>query len=80
MHNKKVLIVDDELSVRHLLFEVVRKAGYDPHTAENGMEAVETVRSLLPAVVLMDIKMPVMGGMEAFEVIHQEHPEIAVIL
>ncbi len=79
MNNKKVLIVDDELSVRHLLFEVVRKAGYEPHVAENGQEAVETVHSLLPAVVLMDIKMPVMGGMEAFEIIHQEHPEIAVI-
>jgi len=79
VHNKKVLIVDDELSVRHLLFEIVRKAGYEPHTAENGVEAIETVRSLLPAVVLMDIKMPVMGGMEAFEIIHQEHPQIAVI-
>lgn len=79
MYNKKVLIVDDELSVRHLLFEIVRKAGYEPHTAENGVEAIEAVRSLLPAVVLMDIKMPVMGGMEAFEIIHQEHPQIAVI-
>ncbi|MBP2639250.1 MAG: atoC 3 [Firmicutes bacterium] len=79
MHNKKVLIVDDELSVRHLLFEIVRKAGYEPHTAENGVEAIETVRALVPAVVLMDIKMPVMGGMEAFEIIHQEYPQIAVI-
>lgn len=78
--NNKVLIVDDESSVCHLLFEVVRKAGYQAYTANNGMEAIEQARLLQPAVIIMDIKMPVMDGMEAFEIIHQENPRIAVIL
>lgn len=78
--NHKVLVVDDESSVCRLLFEVVRKAGYEPHTANNGLEAVEKSRKIKPAVIMMDIKMPVMDGMEAFELIHKESPQIAVIL
>lgn len=80
MGNNKVLVVDDETSVCHLLFEVVRKAGYQPFTAQNGLEAVEKARDIKPAVIVMDIKMPVMDGMEAFEQIHNENPQIAVIL
>jgi two-component system response regulator AtoC len=76
----RILIVDDELNVRRLLYEVVRKAGYETHTAENGLEALDKARSLKPSVILMDIKMPVMDGMEAFEIIHREMPETAIIL
>ncbi len=78
--NDSVLIVDDELSVRRLIQEVVRKAGYSAYLAENGREAVEKARQLKPAVIIMDIKMPVMDGMEAFEIIRGEQPHTAVIL
>jgi two-component system response regulator AtoC len=77
---ERILIVDDELNVRHLLSEVVRKAGYDPHQAENGLEGVEKCRLLKPEVVLMDLRMPVMEGMEAFAIIHEEMPEVQVVL
>ncbi len=79
-HNNRILIVDDEEGVRRLLYEVARKAGYEVHLAENGQEAIEKTRLVHPAVILMDIKMPVMDGMEAFEVIHGENGRIAVIL
>ncbi len=78
--NNSVLVVDDELSVRRLIQEVVRKAGYSAYLAENGREAVEKARQLKPAVIIMDIKMPVMDGMEAFEIIRGEQPHTAVIL
>ena len=78
--NDCVLVVDDELSVRRLIQEVVRKAGYSVFLAENGREAVEKARQLKPAVIVMDIKMPVMDGMEAFEIIRGEQPHTAVIL
>jgi two-component system response regulator AtoC len=78
--NDSVLVVDDELSVRRLIQEVVRKAGYSVSLAENGREAVEKARQLKPAVIVMDIKMPVMDGMEAFEIIRSEQPHTAVIL
>ena len=78
--NNRVLIVDDEVSVRKLLLEVARKAGYEAHLAEDGNEAVEKARILQPAVILMDIKMPGLNGLEAFEIIRSDHPQIAVIL
>ena len=78
--NAKILVVDDELYVRRLLQEVAKKAGYEVSTAENGLEAVEKARTERPNVILMDIRMPVMDGMEAFSLIHQESPDIAIIL
>ena len=77
---KSVLIVDDQLTVRQLLHEVARKAGYDTWLAENGLKALEMTRECSPSVIIMDIKMPVMDGLEAFRLIHQEFPEIPVIL
>ncbi len=78
--NKSVLIADDQLTVRQLLNEVARKAGYEAQLAENGLNALEMTRKLHPSVIIMDIKMPVMDGLEAFRLIHQEFPEIPVIL
>jgi two-component system response regulator AtoC len=80
MANNRVLIADDELSVRRLLYEVARKAGYQPCLAENGLEAIEKARELRPQVVILDLKMPVIDGMEAFSCIHSEQPDAAIIL
>lgn len=77
---KSVLIVDDQLTVRQLVREVARKAGYDALLAENGLKALEMTREYFPSVIIMDIKMPVMDGLDAFRLIHQEFPEIPVIL
>jgi signal transduction histidine kinase len=77
----KVLLVDDHApvrkSIRQLLefkthFEVVGEAS-------NGMEAVAAVERLRPDVVLMDMNMPVMGGVEATRAIKQRHPDIKVL-
>ncbi len=48
--------------------------------AENGLEAVQLVRSLAPKIVLMDIKMPVQDGIEALKTIKAEMPEVKVIM
>lgn len=78
--NNRLLVVDDEASVRHFLHELARKADYEVYLAANGLEAVEKNRCIKPAVIIMDIRMPVMNGMEAFQIIHQENPHTAVIL
>ena len=78
--NKSVLIADDQITVRQLLHEVARKSGYETILAENGLKALELTREMHPSVIVMDIKMPVMDGLEAFRLIHQEYPEIPVIL
>ncbi|MBP2663391.1 MAG: two component, sigma54 specific, transcriptional regulator, Fis family [Firmicutes bacterium] len=78
-HNS-VLVVDDKLTVRRLIFEVATKAGYQAYLAENGLKALELTRTNKPSVIIMDIKMPGMDGLEAFKIIHQEYPEIPIIL
>lgn len=79
VHNS-VLIVDDKLTVRRLLYEVATKAGYLAYLAENGLKALEMTRANKPSAIIMDIKMPCMDGWEAFKLIHDEFPEIPIIL
>ena len=80
MKKPVVLIVDDEASVRLLLTEIAKKEGFVIRLAENGQEAVEAVRSDNPDLVFMDIRMPVLDGMEAFDILHQEYPDLPIVL
>ncbi|AEG93025.1 hybrid sensor histidine kinase/response regulator [Ramlibacter tataouinensis] len=61
---KGVLIVDDAFSVRNALQQLVQDAGYVAKTARDGMEAVDALRSFRPDVVLTDLEMPNMNGVE----------------
>ena len=49
-------------------------------TAANGREAIELARTLVPDVILMDIRMPEIDGMQCIEIIKQKHPEIKIIV
>ena len=57
-----VLIVEDENGLRDLLSLLLRTSGYDTMTAANGMEALRRLDSRHPALVLLDLRMPVMDG------------------
>lgn len=59
-----VLVIDDQPGIRRLLLEVLAEEGYDVHTAANGYEGVQLVKDLKPQLVLMDMKMPGMDGIE----------------
>jgi CheY-like chemotaxis protein len=61
-----VLVVDDDADSRLVLVQYLTLAGLTTATAANGTEAIEMVRALRPQVVLMDLTMPVMAGLEAF--------------
>ncbi|MDE2038886.1 MAG: response regulator [Elusimicrobia bacterium] len=61
----KVLIVDDEYSIREVLSTQLARLKYSPVTASNGVEAVAAFKSAAPDLVLMDLMMPVMDGLEA---------------
>mgnify|MGYP005834148695 CR=1 FL=1 len=78
--SKKVLVVDDQQGIRHLLSSVVEEVGGKAYTAQNGLEAVEIVRKVRPHLVFMDVKMPVMGGLEALGVIREIAPETEVVM
>jgi len=77
---RKVLIVDDEETIRELLKQTLEEVGYSVITATNGLEALEQVSLLEVNVVLLDIKMPGMSGMEVLAKLTADWPETCVIM
>ncbi len=76
----RILVVDDEEPVRNLLQRILGEAGYDVDTAANGQEALDKASQLKARVVLLDIKMPGMSGMEVLQQITTNWPETCVIM
>ena len=78
----KVLIVDDQEMIRQSLTVILNvSAGIEvADTADSGSEALEKVAALKPDVVLMDIRMPGMDGVEATRLIKEKYPHIKVIV
>ena len=75
---KKVLIAEDNNS-NYILMTYILKKYYQFERAKNGQEAVEKVEKDSFDIVLMDIKMPVMDGLEATKAIKEKHPDLPVI-
>jgi two-component system alkaline phosphatase synthesis response regulator PhoP len=71
MINKKakILVVDDEEDIIELLKYHLTKHGYDIHTASNGRVAIDVAKDSLPDLIILDIMMPEMGGLEAFKIL-----------
>ncbi|ANE45897.1 CheY-like receiver protein [Paenibacillus swuensis] len=80
MDKKKVLIVDDQNGIRVLLLEVFSSEGYNTFQASNGKLALEIVRKESPDLVLLDMKIPGMDGLEILKHIKQMNQEIKVIM
>ena len=76
MAGKKILVVDDEEQVLHLLKRKLTSAGFEVSTAKNGKEAITKAKSLVPDLILMDIMMPELDGPSAVKII-QEDPDIS---
>ncbi|MDE3840342.1 two-component system response regulator [Bacillus methanolicus] len=76
----KVLIVDDQFGIRILLNEVLQKEGYDTYQAANGVHALEIVTKYSPDLVLLDMKIPGMDGIEILKRIKVIDPDIRVII
>jgi DNA-binding NtrC family response regulator len=80
MSQEKVLIVEDEENERTGLAEIISSWGYRAETARDGVEGYEKVTSWSPSVVLTDLKMPRMGGMELLERIGENHALKVVVV
>ncbi len=70
----KILVVDDEQDILELIRHTLNKEGYEVHVAANGQQAVEKALKIKPDLILMDVMMPVMDGMEACRQL-KENPE-----
>ena len=75
-----VLIVDDEASIRQTLSGILSDDGFEVQTAANGYEALKIITSESPDIVLLDIWMQGMDGIETLKEIKKENPTIPVIL
>jgi signal transduction histidine kinase len=80
MNEKTILLVDDEEGIRKVLGLTLSDAGYTVHTAESGEEALALLDRVHPAMVLTDIKMPGMDGIELLGHIKERAPDTEVIM
>jgi signal transduction histidine kinase len=76
----RILLVDDEPGIRKVLGIALEDCGYQVTAAENGEEALRLFREIAPAIVLTDIKMPDMDGIELLQHIKAESPDTEVIM
>lgn len=76
----KILVIDDERSIRNSMKEILSFEGHEVALAENGMEGLTAVKQEKPEVVFCDIKMPKIEGIEVLKRIKEFTPEIPVIM
>ncbi|MBW1943364.1 MAG: hybrid sensor histidine kinase/response regulator [Deltaproteobacteria bacterium] len=77
---QKILLVDDEEGIRRVLDISLTDIGYQVFTAGDGVEALEVFKKQRPPIVLTDIKMPGMDGIELLKEIKEENPDTEVIM
>ena len=82
MHKGSILVVDDEPRQRQILKVILEDEGYEVHTASNGQEALKIVNELRPSIVLTDLKMPGMDGINLMESIPEDptRPVLVIII
>ena len=74
----KVLVVDDDQAIRDLLGAFLVADGYEVTTAKNGVEAIELAKKKRPHVILMDVKMPGVDGIEACKLLKSDDKTKAI--
>ncbi|MGI6263249.1 MAG: response regulator transcription factor [Succiniclasticum sp.] len=79
MNNYKVLIADDEAQIREILRVYFQKEGFEVLEAENGQVALEKVEADHPDILLLDIMMPVMDGLQVCEEVRRKY-DIPIIM
>ena len=80
MSGKKVLIIDDEVNMRHMLQIMLNKAGYAADSAADGFEGLEKINQSDFDFILCDLKMPKMDGMTLLKQSREEHPDKTFIM
>lgn len=78
--NEKILIVDDQFGIRILLNEVLQQEGYRTFLAANGAQALEIQKNDSPDLVLLDMKIPGMDGIEILKRMKEVDKDIRVLI
>jgi two-component system response regulator FlrC len=77
---RKILVVDDEQNMRIALFEALTRNGHDVSVAENGRMALELMHRSVPDLIITDIKMPEIDGIELLGRIKELYPQVPVVI
>ena len=77
---KKILLVDDEDSIHLLYREELEEEGYEVHSALSGEEGLTQLKIILPDLVILDINMPGINGIDVLRQIKEMNPSLPVIL
>ena len=75
----KILVVDDEPSIRTSLSLLLKESGYSVSTAENGLDALSSFRNELPDILISDLYMPGMTGFELTSVVRRRFPAVLIV-
>jgi len=77
---KKVLIIDDEPEICKMITEFLFDAGYAASFALNGPDGLAMIKKDIPSLVLLDVGMPGMDGIEVMRLIHEQYPALPVVV
>src|SRR4030065_900540 len=75
-----ILIVDDDAQLRQSFEKLLNAEGHTVKTASSGEAAIASVQAAVPDLVILDVRMPGMSGLEAFRAIHEIEPELPVLI
>ena len=79
VEKERILVVDDEESIREMVSKIVTHIGHEVVTARNGKEALEILRNKPFSILITDIKMPEMDGFELMKASRAEFPDLYII-
>jgi len=77
---KKILLVDDDIRIRRLLREELEEDGYQIMTAPNGKEALSLINRQNPDLIILDLRMPELSGLDIMEFISKLKYKVPVII
>ena len=80
MESMKVLVIDDEKNILESIKMVLVYEKYQVETARDGVEGIDRFRKTTPDIVLLDVKMPGMGGIKVLQTLKEIHPLSEVIM
>jgi DNA-binding response OmpR family regulator len=71
---KQILVAEDDPLLRHLVCEVFRRRGFSVVETESGEEALDAVEKEMPDLLILDLNLPGISGLEVSQTIHERHP------
>lgn len=77
---KRVLIIEDDIELLTYLREGIESSGYEVEVSQEGKDGLNKVESFLPDIIVLDINLPDMSGLDILEKVKRTHPNIGVVL